>query len=238
MISLRTRARVVGSLFLMAAVTAIIGLFLYDPVLHHADYALQNDAQQARIATGAFMEVLLALSMIGIGVGMYPVLRKLSETLALGYAFFRLLESTIVIVGMLALLTAVTLSNNLPTSAHLQPEAHLLTTRMLVALHDWTFLLGPNTALGVSTSMMSFLLFRHGLVPRWISALGLVGGPMIFVSSILVMYGLYAQQSAWGAVAALPVFLYEMSVAVYLIARGFRGKPDQPSAVQSHLQPS
>ncbi|GEM44548.1 DUF4386 domain-containing protein [Deinococcus cellulosilyticus] len=235
---LRTRARIVGFLFILAAVSSIIGLLLYAPILNHSDYVVSGKPVQAQIATAAFMEVILAVSMIGISIWMFPVVKRYSETLAIGYVCFRLLESTIVIVGILCMLSAVTLGQAFGQMGAEQTGPYLVVARMLVAVHDWTFLMGPNTALGVSTLMMGFVLFHTRLVPRPIAVLGLVGGPLIFVSSILVMFGLYGQTSSVGAVMALPVFLYEMSLAIWLMVRGFnpevtRNWQDSPRLVSA-----
>jgi Domain of unknown function (DUF4386) len=100
--------------------------------------------------------------------------------------------------------------------------------KALVAVHNWTFLFGPGLAIGVNTLMLAYLMYRSGLVPRLIAVLGLIGGPLVFASSAAVLFGLYAQVSVWGSIAAIPVFAWEMSLAVWLIAKGFN-----PSAIAS-----
>jgi hypothetical protein len=89
-------------------------------------------------------------------------------------------------------------------------------------LHDWTFLVGPSFVLGTNTVLLACLLYRSGLVPRFIPVLGLVGGPLVFASGAAQMFGLYQQISAWAAVTAVPVFAWEISLALYLIVKGFR----------------
>lgn len=91
----------------------------------------------------------------------------------------------------------------------------------MVAQHNWTFLFGPNLALGPSTTLLGYFWYTSRLVPRAIALLGLVGGPLIFISAVLVMFGVFDQVSTWGAILASPVFLYEMSLAVWLIVKGF-----------------
>lgn len=95
----------------------------------------------------------------------------------------------------------------------------------LVTIHDWTFLFGPNLAIGVNTLLLAYLMYRSRLVPRGIAVLGLIGGPLIFASGAAVMFGLYQQISVWGAIAAIPVFAWEMSLAVWLIVKGFKPSP-------------
>jgi hypothetical protein len=100
--------------------------------------------------------------------------------------------------------------------------------KALVAVHDWTFLFGPGLAIDVNTLMLAYLMYRSGLVPRPIAVLGLIGGPVIFASSAAVLFGLYEQVSVWGSIAAIPVLAWEMSLAVWLIVKGFK-----PSAIAS-----
>ncbi|MEU3464099.1 DUF4386 domain-containing protein [Streptomyces sp. NPDC006733] len=217
----RRTAVATGVLFILAAVTSIVGLLQYAPILDHPGYVVGGSAQAARVASGALLEVTCAFSIIGTAIVMYPVVRRRSEVAALGYVCFRLLEAAIIVVGIISLLSVMTLSQEFARAQSPDAAPYLAASRLLVAQHDWTFLFGPNLALGPSTLMMGWFLYRSRLVPRWIAALGIVGGPLILGSGVLVMFGAYEQISVWGSVCALPVFLYEMSLAVWLVARGF-----------------
>jgi hypothetical protein len=97
--------------------------------------------------------------------------------------------------------------------------------RSLVALHDWTFLIGPSFCVGVNGLLLGYLFYRSGLVPRQLAVFGLIGGPLIFASGTGVLFGLYGQFSAWSAIATIPVFAWEMSLAAWLIVRGFKPSP-------------
>ena len=122
-------------------------------------------------------------------------------------------------VGIVSLLAVVTLRQH-----HAGTDATSLVTvgRALVAAHDWTFLLGPNFVLGTNTVLLAYLMYRSGLVPRFIAVLGLVGGPLIFASAIAELFGVYKQVSVAGALTAVPVFAWELTLAVWLIASGFK----------------
>ncbi|MGN9790809.1 DUF4386 domain-containing protein [Streptomyces sp. OZ13] len=107
-------------------------------------------------------------------------------------------------------------------SSAVSDTASLVTAgKALVAVHDWTFLLGPNVILGANSLILAWLMYRARLVPRFIAVLGLVGGALICTSATAVMFGLYEQISVAGSVAAIPVFAWEVSLAVRLIAKGF-----------------
>jgi hypothetical protein len=221
----RRTALTTGTLFVLAAVASIVGLLQYGPILDHSDYVVQGSSQSTRVAVGALLELVCAFSIIGIPVAMFPILRRRSESVALGYACFRLLEATVIVVGIISLLSVVTLHQHHAgaTAGAADPGAssYLVASRLLVAVHDWTFLFGPNLALAPSTLMMGLFLLRTRLVPRPIAVLGIVGGTLIFVSGVCVLFGAYQQISAWGTVTALPVFCYEMSLAGWLIVKGF-----------------
>jgi hypothetical protein len=209
-----TRATVTGVFFLVAAATAVVALALYQPALSDPEYVLGTGADGS-VLLGGFLEVLLAVSCIGTAVTLYPVLRQEEESVALGYVCGRLLEAAVITVGIVATLALVTLR------VSGDDEALVAVARALIAVHDWTFLLGPGLVIGINSTLLAWLMRRSGLVPRWITTIGLVGGPLVFVSSTAVLFGLYDQVSAIAGLAAVPVFLWEMSLAGRLIARGF-----------------
>ncbi|MBO3084611.1 DUF4386 domain-containing protein [Cellulomonas fengjieae] len=217
MLTHRTTARTVGTLFIVAAVTAVIGLLAYAPVLDDPDYVLGATTHRTQVAAGALLELVCALSLIGIAVLMFPIVRRRSESAALGYAAFRLLESAVIVVGIISVLAIVTLNESVGAD-----QSHLTASALLVAVHDWTFLFGPNFALAPSTFLMGWFLYRTRLVPRAIAVLGLVAAPLLFASAALVLFGVYDQVSVWGGLTALPVFAYEMSLAVWLLVKGFQ----------------
>jgi hypothetical protein len=222
MSSNRRIAVVAGVFFIVAAVAAVVGLALYDPVLSHPRFVVGGSAGDAPVLWGAFFEVLLAISVIGTAVTLFPVVRRQNEAIALGYVAGRIVEAVVITVGIISLVSVVTLRQQLAGAGG---AGALTVGRALVAVHDWTFLFGPNLAIGLNTLMLAYLMYRSRLVPRAIPLIGLVGGPLVFVSGIGVLFGLYEQVSLAGAIAALPVAAWEMSLAVYLIVKGFRPAP-------------
>jgi hypothetical protein len=217
----RTNARVVGVLFILAAVTAIIGLLLYDPILNAPDYLVRGRDRANQVILGALFELILACSVVGTSIMLFPYLKRQNESLALGYVCFRLLEAVLIVLGIVSVLSLLTLSQELgkpaaPTVPSFQPSGIIF-----VALHGWTLVLGPNFMLGVNTTMCSYLLYKSDLVPRFIAVMGLTGAALVLVAAVLEMFGVVGQFSTWGVVLALPVFAYEMTLAVRLIAKGF-----------------
>ncbi|MER8188472.1 DUF4386 domain-containing protein [Kitasatospora sp. NPDC094015] len=208
-------------MFLVTEITAIGGLVLYGPVLGGADYVTGPGAD-GRVFLGALFELLLAAAVVGTGVTLYPVLRRQHEGAALGYACARLLEAAVIVIGIVALLSVVTIRQDFAAGAPGSDAASVRTVgRALVAVHDWAFLIGPNFVLGANTLVLAHLLYRARLVPRFVAVLGLVGGPLICASATAVLFGCYPQVSTVGSLAALPVFAWEVTLAVRLIVKGF-----------------
>ncbi len=218
MTATRRTAVVAGVLYLVTHVTSIGGLALYGPVLSKSDYIV-GSVTDTRVLLGAFLEVILALAIVGTAVALYPVVKRQNEGVALGYVGLRTLEAGIIAVGVDPLLAVVTLRQHLTGTAGTDVVS---LGNALVAFHNWTFLLGPSYVCGTNTVLIAYLMYRSGLVPRFIPVLGLIGGPLVFASGAAQMFGLYEQVSVWAAIAALPIFAWEVSLALYLILKGFR----------------
>jgi hypothetical protein len=216
------RARIFGVLFALTFITSIAGLLLYAPVLNDADYILGAGAN-TRIELGALCEILLAITNIGTAVVLWPIVRRQSETLALSFVASRVVESILIVVGLISLLSVVTLQEQLAGAG---ADAGSLTVagQSLVAVHDWTFLLGPGFCVGVNGLLLGYLFYRSGLVPRWIAMFGLVGGPLIFASAIAVLLGAY-EQDGLHFLFSIPEIVFEMSITIFTIVKGFRPSP-------------
>jgi hypothetical protein len=222
MISTRRIALAAGILFLATHVTSITARALYLPILSNPAY-IDGGGQDGQVLLGALLEVLLALTIVGTGVALYPVIKRQNEGVALGYVALRTLEAGVIAVGAIPLLTIVTLRQDVATlgSADTVPLASAL-----AAFNNWAFLIGPSLICGTNTALLAYLLYRSALVPRFIATLGLIGGPLVFASGTAQMFGIYEQVSVWAGVGAIPVFAWEICLAVYLIAKGFRPSTD------------
>jgi uncharacterized protein DUF4386 len=158
----------------------------------------------------------------------FPFVRKYNERIALAYLCFRFLEAVIITIGRVSVLSLLTLSQEFVAVAAPNASAFHATGTVLIAVHNWTFLLGPIFLLGVNTTMYSYLLYKSGLVPRPLAVLGLTGAALVFLTALLELFGVIPQLSAWGTLLALPVATYEMILAVWLIVKEFN-----PSAIAS-----
>jgi hypothetical protein len=218
----RSRAKVLGTLFIVAAAASVIGLVLYGPILNNSDYLLEGPTSANQIVGGALAELVLAAAAVGTSITFYPLLRRRNETVALGYVTFRLFEAVLIVIGLLSLLSLLSLRQAVASGAGIDAPAVMGVGTAMLAIHDWTFILGPNFMLGINTALYSSLLYRSGLIPRPLATLGLVGSTAVFLAALLEMFGVIRQVSVAGGVLSLPVAAFEMSLAIYLIVKGFK----------------
>ena len=222
---LRRTALVVGWLFVITYITSIAAKFaFYPPFLENADY-VTGSGEDTRVLWGALSEMVLIFANIGTAVALYPVLKRGFPALSLGFVTARIMESVFIAVGVLSVLTLVTMRQDFSGAAGdgsgLQAVGHALTT-----LQEWTFNLGPGVVVGVGNGLiLGYLMYRSGLVPRGMAVLGLVGGPLICVSGAAVLLGIIEAGSTWHNIAVIPEFFWELSFGVYLIVKGFKPSP-------------
>jgi hypothetical protein len=234
--STRKSSLVAGIFFIVTFVTSIPAAFiLYHPVLNNAHYIVAGAGTDNSLSLGAFLEVLLVLAGVGTAVTLFPILKRQNEGLALGYVAARILESTVIVVGIISLLSIATLRQHLTGAGGAEAATLITTGKSLVAVHNWTFLMGPGLlGSGIGNGMLlGWLMYRSGLVPRRMAVLGLVGGPLVVISGIAVMFGLYKQTSGWSGIATLPEFAWELSLGIFLIVKGFK-----PSSIVPEEMPA
>lgn len=217
----RPTAITAGVFFLLTEIGALAGTALYAPLVTGNDYITGAGADH-RILFGALVEILLVIAAVGTAVTLYPIVRRQGEGVALAFVVARVLEAVAIMIGILALLTVVSVRRDYAGTAGAVPETLSVIGSALLSLHEWTFLLGPNFALGAASMLLAYLMYASALVPRAIALLGLVGGTMISVSAVAVLFGAYEQLSVLGVAVALPVFAWELALAGYLIVKGFR----------------
>ena len=224
----RNTAIAAGVLYLITHVTSVGSFFLYGPILTDARYII-DAGPDTQVLMGVFFEVILALAVVGTSVALYPVVKRWSEGFALGYVGLRTLEAGIIVVGVIPLLNVVTLRHLVGTTST-DSAAFITLGSALVEFHNWTVLLGPGLVCGVNTVLMAYLMYRSRLVPRFIPVLGLIGGPLVFALNTAKMFGIYEQFPSWSAIAVLPIFAWEVTLAIWLIAKGFKSSEPAPEA--------
>ncbi|MGE6226546.1 DUF4386 domain-containing protein [Paenibacillus chitinolyticus] len=220
----RRNARILGIFYILAAVTSIIAVVLYGPVLSEQWQMAVANGSETKVLIGVLNDLLLIVTAVGTAVMLFPYVRHWNEHLALGYLCFRFMEAVFIAIGLVSILGLVQLSSyydsaNLASKTNFEPIGLLLQ-----AIYHWTAILGPNFMLGINTSLYSYLLYRTGYVPKPLAIFGIITAAMVFIAGLLQMFGIIGPYSAVKGLMALPVGLYEMSLAVWLIVKGFSGE--------------
>jgi hypothetical protein len=217
----RRFAVVAGVLFIVATVADLISRgVLVQPVLGAPDYLAEVSSNEGQVLLGALFLVIGAVAAAGIAIAMYPVLREQSEGLALGSVGFRLIEAALYLGIVVCLLVLVALSREAESSGAAGASAYHVAGTVLLATRD---ALGEVAvaAFGIGGLMYYWVFYRTRILPRWLSAWGILAIVSLLTSAVLVMLGLAEPMSTIQMVLAFPIFLQEMVLAVWLIAKGF-----------------
>ena len=207
-------ARIFGWLFIVTFLTSIPAALLYGPVLKDPAGYIAGGGKDAQIYFAAFLEFLLIISNVGTAVVFYPIARRQNQTLAIGYVAARTMESVFIASGVLFVLGIVALRHEAPQAADVAVS--------LAALKDLTFLFGPGLVVPVGNGLiLGYLMYRSGLVPRRMAWFGLIGGPLLLIGQLGVLFDLWKAGSA-ARVLVVPEAIWELFVGFYCAIRGFR----------------
>ncbi|MDT7745936.1 MAG: hypothetical protein QOE59_5014 [Actinomycetota bacterium] len=220
---LRKTAIIAGALYLITFATSIPTLVLFAPV-QVPGYIL-GAGPASGVLWGVLLNVICALAGAGTAVALFPVVKRQNEALAIGFVASRVIEGTLIVVGAVCLLSLVTLRQDLAGAAGVN-EASLITGgALLLAVHGWTFVLGQSLMPVVNALLLGTLLYKSRLVPRVIPVLGLIGAPLLFASVTATIFGAFGQISPVATIAALPIAVWEFSLGVWLVIKGFTYSP-------------
>lgn len=214
----RKVALAAGLLYLITFVS-IPTLALYQPVKDHVDTFILGAGSDTGVLWGALSEVVVGLAGIGTAVVLYPVTKRVSQIAALGFVASRVVEGCLIIVGVVSLLSIIALRKDV---AGLDSTTLVTTGRGLVAGYNSTFLLSQSLMPVANDLFLGYVLYRSGLVPRILPIIAFVGAPLLLASDIAIFFGAYANGSSLAALAALPVAVFELSLGVWLVVKGFR----------------
>jgi hypothetical protein len=221
MSSARRTALIFGALYLATFVFSIAGALLYNPALHPAKF-FAGPGGDTRVRLGAVCELVLIIANIGTAIVVYPIFRRRYEVLSIGYVTARLVECTFIAVGIVSYLAIVTLHHK-STGA---TGSFLGDAESLVAIRNWTFVLGPGFVVGVGNGLiLGYMMYRSGLVPRGLAILGLTAGPLICITGIAVVLDVIPRGGTVQAIATIPEFIWELSLGIYPLVKGFKASP-------------
>jgi hypothetical protein len=219
-------ARLFGWLFIATFVTSIPARLLFISGLGASwqDVRFVPGALHGTsIYLGAILEFGVIATNIATAVVLYPIARRLSERAALGYVTARIAESAFILVGLLSIVSVVSVSQALAGASGAEAAALAVQGDSLVHTYAWAFLFGPGLVVGFGNGLLlGYLMYRSGLVPRWMAMLGLIGGPMLIVSFVFQLFGVYDNGAGPSFLLALPEIVWEASLGIYAAWKGFR----------------
>jgi Domain of unknown function (DUF4386) len=230
----RKTALVAGVFYLMTMVS-IPTLALYGPV-KSKDFIISSGADTGAL-WGCFLEVIVALAGIGTAVTLFPVVKRQNEGMALGFVAARVLEAAMIFTGVASILSLLTLHQNLGTATGANSASLVTIGASHIATYNWAFTLGQSLMPGINALLLGTLMYRSGLVPRVLPVMGLIGAPLLIAAVVLTMFGVIDRIGSVALIAALPIFVWELSLGIYLIVKGFKPSPITAGMVAAGAPP-
>lgn len=216
----RTESTVAGVLFITATVSTMASQIVIAPMLGAPDVAGHVAGHRAAFVSGVILELVNALASAGIAIALFPIIWRCVRSVAVAYLGLRIIEASLGAFAAGALLILLSFSD--PAIA--------------IALHEWGFLL-VLIVFSVGTLILYPLLFSYRLVPPVLSLWGLIGGVMLLVSCLLILFGRIETGSRADLVLSLPIWINEMALALWLILRGVDPR-HAPSTAISKVSPA
>ena len=226
---IRRTGKLFGWLFIATFVTSIPARLLFVSGLG-ADWQdmrfIPGALSENRMYLGAILEFGVILANIATAVVLYPIVRRRFEAGAIGYVAARITESAFILVGLVSLISVVSVSQQLASASGATAAALTAQGGSLVSTYEWAFQFGPGLVVGFGNGLLlGYLMYRSGLVPRRMALFGIVGGPLLIVSFGFILFGVYENGSGPSFLMALPEIVWEASLGIYAAWKGFRSSP-------------
>jgi Domain of unknown function (DUF4386) len=223
------RTALVAGVFYLVTFVSIPTLFLYEPV-KKVDYVTSGGGNGA-VLLGCFLEVIVALAGIGTAITLFPVVKRQNEGMALGFVASRTLEAAMIFTGVASMLSLVTLRQDLGSGTGADSASLITIGASHLATYNSAFTLGQSLMPGINAILLGTLLYRSRLVPRVLPSLGLIGAPIHITAVVLTMFGVVDRVGSVTLLAALPIAVWELSLGIYLVVKGFKPAPILATAV-------
>ena len=228
----KTTARIVGALFLIAMVTSLVGAGLIETIIGGPDYLMDISVDNTQVTIGALLELINGIAVVGIAFMMFPILKKLNESLAIGYVSFRTIEVVIIIAALIAPLTLAALSQEFTSAGAADAAAFRALGSSILGVREILagYMLGIFFSLGAL--IFYYLLYQSRLVPRFISIWGLIAVVLVFTWNFLGLIGISIEA---GIIFGLPIILNEIFRGIWLIAKGFNSSAIDYDSVKAEI---
>jgi hypothetical protein len=229
---MRRMSLVAGILYLITFVS-IPTLALYRPFQDDVGAFVQGAGTPTSVLWGVLSEVIVGLAGIGTAVVLFPLLKRQSETAALGFVASRILEASLIFVGVASLLSMVSLRNGLEGTAAAD-SGSLAAGQSLLGVYNGAFLVSQSLMPVINDLLLGYVLYRSALVPRFLPIIAFIGAPLLLASDIAILFGAYDRTAPISALLALPIAVFEFILGVWLVVKGFNRS--SPLFAGSHLE--
>jgi hypothetical protein len=212
-----------GLLFIVATAFSLVSTSIVGPILGASDYLTSAAANSSQVTVGVLFLLAAAGSIVLIPAALFPVLRRHNESIAMGYFGLRTIEAVTLVVDAIVLLLLVSTGQQYVKAGHPASSYFQAAGTLWLTAHNWIFSLNP-VIFGSGALMFYFLLYRSRLIPRWLSAWGLLGAVLIVTFGLMGVFGtslLYL---------AVPIAVQEMAMALWFIVKGFNTSATLPPA--------
>jgi len=230
---LRRTGRIFGWFFIGTFITSIPARLLFVSGLDTSwnDTSFTPGAvTDTSIELGAILEFGVIAFNVATAVVLYPLVKRWSATLGLGYVTARIMESVFIAIGLIAIITVVDVNEAWEAASGAQATALEAQGNTLVSVYDWAFQFGPGLVVGFGNGLiLGYLMYRSGLVPPRMAIFGLVGGPLLILSFVLILFGAYENGDPPSGLLALPEIIWEAFLGIYCAWKGFRSVPIPPA---------
>jgi len=212
-------------LFIGTFVTSIPARLLFVHGLHATwtnMHFVPGSTSTASLRLGAILEFGVILTNVATAVVLFPIAKRQSETLALGYVCARIIESAIIAIGLMSIISVVSIADAMNHANGVSATALATQGNSLVHTYEWAFQFGPGLGPIGNGLILGYLMYRSALVPPRMALLGLIGGPLLILSSLMIICGVYDNGSTASGLLALPEAAWELSLGIYCAWKGFR----------------
>jgi hypothetical protein len=225
-LDVKRTGRIFGWFFIATFITSIPARLLFIDGLDTSwsDTSFTPGAvSDTSLQLGSILEFLLIVFNIATAVVIFTLVKRQSETLALGFVTARIMESVFIAIGVIAIITLVDVNETWTGASGAEAAALEAQGNTLVSIYDWAFQFGPGLVVGFGNGLiLGYLMYRSELVPPRMALLGLIGGPLLIVSFVLILFGAYENGSGLSGLMTLPEAAWELSLGIYCAWKGFR----------------
>ena len=225
----RRTGRIFGWFFIGTFITSIPARLLFIDGLDASwtDTVFNPGAvSDTSLRLGSILEFGVIITNVATAVVLYPLVKRQFANLGLGYVTARIMESAFIAIGIIAIISVVDVNDAWMAASGTDATALEASGNTLVSVYDWAFQFGPGLVVAFGNGLiLGYLMYRSGLVPPRMAILGLIGGPMLIISFVLILFDVYENGSGPSGLMALPEIAWELSLAVYCAWKGFRPSP-------------